>query len=313
MKAGLFSRFSIGETLALLIAALGLAITIYQFISTEKISLQVKLESSISLLQDDPILKDDLKILYRGEPAPGISRADFLIANNGNKSISSSEIVVAPTITFDKSLKILSAKTAALDPPNMAVTISIANEGNAIRIAPDLLNPTDYIRVVIYLSAPMKELPEATARINGLKKLILEDARPEKTPVKGQISWTTYLVGFFVVMSLALLIPMTRETKLHRIVRRKLKNNNELLTALESPSDFRHFIADNLSFCITEEKNTINKHLAEYEESNNEASKQKLTAFIRSVITDTGGAEIAFFFLLPLITIGSYFIYTQLY
>ncbi|WP_207281232.1 hypothetical protein [Pseudomonas sp. FW300-N2F2] len=313
MATKFFPRFGIFEFISLIIGVLGVAVTIYQATNSEKMSLQVRMESSISLLQEDPILKDELQIFYRGEPVSGISRLDFLIVNNGEKPISASEIVLAPTIYFDSGSKVLSAKITSMDPPDINAKLIILGDDNAVRIDPNLLNPTDYVRMSIYLRNPPAVLPRVQARITGLKKVDFTDARPEKNPVKKEVSWLVYPVGVIMGVFLLFLFPMFRESSQHRRLRSRLTSNNNLVKELSSSDDFQSFITQNMAFAINSEKSTMMSLLESYAAEGSDDNKRRLVASIERVAMETGGAEILFYICPFVLGASGFYIYYQLF
>ncbi|MBV4493093.1 hypothetical protein [Pseudomonas oryzicola] len=305
-------KFNLFEAMSFIATLVGCLIAVYQIFFSEKMSLQVSMESSISLLQEDPMLGGDIQVLYLGEPVPGISRLDFLILNNGEKSISSSEIVAAPTLHFDQESKVLFSKITSSDPSDVNAKITPARQENSVTIDPGMLNPTDYIRFSVYLKDSNPSLPNVTARIKGLKKIEFIDARPEYSPVKKQLPWTVYPIGFFVIAFALFSVPMFREYRQHKALRRRIKEDPELVSKIEQPEDFRRFIAK-MSFAITSEKTMMSSLLEQYSSDSNEINKRRLIAQIEQIIQDTGGSEILACMCPIVILGGASYIYFQLF
>ncbi len=105
---------------SIVLATVGVIAPILWSYYTNTSSIEIRLESSLSLLKDDPLLKEDLVITYKGKPVTGLTRMDFLLLNKGRTPITQSDIYDAPKITFGEESKLIAAIVTSKNPPNLA-------------------------------------------------------------------------------------------------------------------------------------------------------------------------------------------------
>jgi len=120
---------------------------------------------------------------------------DFLLLNSGRTAITGADIIQPSAVHFDNDIKAIAAFAASKDPKDLEVDVRIQSDAESVAIVLSLLNPTDYVRVAVYLTGNPSSLPNVPARIKGIKSIGLVDRRPEQAPVRLGVGVATYIVG----------------------------------------------------------------------------------------------------------------------
>jgi len=210
-------------------------------------SLEVRLISSITILEKDPII-DELTILYKDKPIKKLTKIHCAIINNGQKPIIRNDIETFPIIDLGVNSRILSARVIKTDPPNIECrVIEDSSSGKAV-VDFSLLNPEDIVEFDIYFAGSIETPPSVSARIIGVKKLAFIDQTIAPVQPSKKVGFWIYIILFYCLLSaiafpIALFEYMKQKIAFFTIIR-----NPRYFENMTSPELFKSYIQKNMPF-----------------------------------------------------------------
>jgi hypothetical protein len=143
--------------------------------SKRKKKLICKLFPSLSLVDVRTEVKDKIKIYYNDDLVENLSMTKVKIRNTGNLSIRKEDIIKPLEFNFGEKLSVIDSSVIDTEPEGITVNLESNNEkNNLIRCFFDLLNPDDEFTLQFVCLGESKELPNITARIEGIKQIEVE-------------------------------------------------------------------------------------------------------------------------------------------
>jgi hypothetical protein len=165
--------------------------------SKRKKELICKLFPSLSLVDVRTEVKDKIKIYYNDDLVENLSMTKVKIRNNGNLSIRKEDIIKPLEFNFGEKLSVIDYSAIDTEPEGITVNLESNNEkNNLIRCFFDLLNPGDEFTLQFVCLGESKELPNITARIEGVKQIEVEtiSASEEKIERMRKLGkWSIYM------------------------------------------------------------------------------------------------------------------------
>lgn len=118
--------------------------------SLQKNSLKISLNYFSTLFDNiDSEIKQNLKLVYKGNEIQDINSIEFTIENDGTKPLR--DIIKPLTLSIPKDFEILDANVQRISPNGREVNVSIDKEKNVITIYFPLLNPKEnFILKILY-------------------------------------------------------------------------------------------------------------------------------------------------------------------
>ncbi|ELF5327087.1 hypothetical protein ACJXBB_001318 [Vibrio cholerae] len=224
---------------------------------------------------------DGLEIKYKGSPLNTLSRTSFLIENTGSKPLIEGDIVAPIKIDVPKGVTIFEATIDVKIPDNLDVQLKKSD--SSVEVLFSLLNPDD--RVYLSLLTDSKALGfTASARIAGVKKLLVYHAPPEKLSMKSLVWIVVALLGLGIIILAVLMISdFPQEYK----VKRAIKKNNLPIPDFESFEEARNWVNRTFSFTTREEREPLFRLLQRFEKNEQKISNDDVADEISLYIPKT--------------------------
>jgi hypothetical protein len=197
------------------------------FLQREVKSLQIVILASSSMVAVEPTVAQDIKILYRDQPAQNLSLIQVKVENNGNQPIRGEDYEQPIRLAFPSQSKIVEGTPLESNPPNIGLTVK--TEGNIATLSPILLNEGDRIIlrfIVIDMPSSVSEKPFQIAggRIVGVKDIPIVRAITEKQVQESSpTSPLEFLTSFIVLGVLALMMVRSLEQLLLLLIKRVIR------------------------------------------------------------------------------------------
>ena len=148
-------------------------------------------------------VRPDLKVLYRGEEVTDLTELQFIIANDGQRSIR--DWIEPLSVTLPNHTKVLDATILHKHPSELAVTTKISSEeGNAQKVTLEfpLLNRGDFFLLKLLIKGDLN--PQQLAF-----RILVDDLPPSIKPVympittssqpPSRVDWPPIVVGLFLI------------------------------------------------------------------------------------------------------------------
>lgn len=294
----------------LLIAIVGVLAPIVWDYYTGQRAIEVKILSSISILEEDPIL-EELTVSFKNKVVKNLTKINFALINSGRRPIADEEVKTFPTINFGKKTEVLLATITRTDPKNINCSIVENVESGSISVHFDLINPSDVIEFNVYISGLFADSPLINSRIKGIKHIdVIDKTLEQVTPTK-KIGLSVYIVAPVIFLFTIILPYMLKEFNTHRNSRKLLRNNPELLRGVDSILEFEEFIGNNLTYVNSEEQTKL-REILDDDDSDFANKKAKLIGQITRLIQRASGAESGFYLSIVIIIMGAGFLYWKL-
>jgi hypothetical protein len=113
----------------------------------------------------------DLQVILDGDKIENPFVSSIKITNTGSKPVASADFESPMVLTTEKPARLVTARLAGSTPKGIPVELQIAD--GKIKILPFLSNPGDEITIALVTSG--KPVVQPTARIAGIKEVIVED------------------------------------------------------------------------------------------------------------------------------------------
>ena len=221
-----------------------------------KRALEVRILSTISLLEKDPIL-DELVISYRDKLITNLTKTRFVVINTGKKPITEDEVRVFPTIDFGPEAEILVTKIIRTDPPYIVCSIMANQHPGKATLIFRLLNPNDLVDFSVYVTGPIEKSPTINARIEGIKQVSIVDKIAEQIEAPRRTVWPIYIAVVFTVFLVILILFALKQTLSQRRIRNLLTGNPDLLNRILDKSQFERFIRDRMGFILEKQREEL--------------------------------------------------------
>ena len=139
-------------------------------------------------------VKDNLQVLFDGNPVKDIQLLIIKIINTGNVSIKSEDYERPLNLNFDENAQILAAEVIETNPNNIEASANI--EEKKVFISPTLLNKGDSLTIKILVNQFNNQI-SIDARIVGVKEIQNIVEKDIKTELKFFI--IGILIGMIIV------------------------------------------------------------------------------------------------------------------
>jgi hypothetical protein len=182
---------------ALIAAILGVVVPVglWQWDLRAK-SLAVSLLSSVELQTPASISMPDLKLTIAGEAIDSPVLSTVELTNDGAKPIASADFESPLELQFGPSAKVLRARVASTEPPELNPQIEVTTQ--AKRIRPMLLNPGDKLSLTILTTGPVPVV-SPRARIAGVSSVRFKGIRDSSSSGFALISTSLAACGGLVL------------------------------------------------------------------------------------------------------------------
>ena len=179
-------------------------------IGKRKKKLICKLFPSLSLVDVRTEVKDRIKIYYDDNLVENLSMTKVKIKNNGNLPIRKEHVVKPLEFNFGENLSVIDYRVINTEPKGITVNLELNNENNLIRCPFDLLNPSDEFTLQFVCLGESEELPNITARIEGIKQIGVEtlSVSEEKFERMKRLGIVYIAGGFFMFIIAFALYPI---------------------------------------------------------------------------------------------------------
>jgi len=173
------------QFVGVVVAILATLVAYYIFSQEREVkALQIVILANTSLVEIEPIIAEDIRLIYRDEPAVNLSLIQVKVENVGNQAIRSEDYVQPIRFVFPSEVKIVEASVSDSNPPNIGMKAQI--ETNAATLSPVLLNAGDRVIfrfIVVNMPADIGENPFQIegARIVDVQSIDVIQAIEEKT------------------------------------------------------------------------------------------------------------------------------------
>jgi hypothetical protein len=255
--------------------------------------LNVELRSSISILENDPIL-DNITIYFNDNKISNLVKYQFVISNNGKVPIVEEDIKTSPKIQFNNSSKIIAQNIKSKSYDELEFNLIADSLKNCLFINFPLLNPKDFVEFVVYVSDCNDCKPNISARITGISYLSIEDETVVEVETKKSLGVFEYVTGVFGIVCLIFFFLMLREALQHSKIRKLIRQSPEIIDSKNSVEALNEFVASNLYFLTNDEKKDIENTLANKRLAlEDRISKGKIK--IKRYIQETGGSQVVFY------------------
>lgn len=128
-------------------------------------SLAYQIITRVSLISPPNSIRDNLQILYHGQPINNLQIFLLRIINNGKQPIDEKDFKKPLSFIFSEDAQVLSVETIEINPENLEVNFE--KDGNKIALNPVLLNSNDSIEIKVIVNTN-KQLVKCDARIIGV-------------------------------------------------------------------------------------------------------------------------------------------------
>lgn len=295
----------------LLIALIGIVITIFWGQYTGRKSLEIRIMSIMSLLEKDPVL-DELTISYKDKVITNLTKVQFVVLNTGRTPITEEDVKVFPTIDFGPKAELLLTKILRMDPPNINCSITRDQDPSKVTLKFSLLNPTDFVEFSVYITGLIEESFIVNSRIKGIKQVNVVDKTAGQIKPSRRVGWTIYMVGIFTLLLAVSFFPSVQERRIHLRTRKLLADNPHLLEKMTEKSEFERFIGDNISFVTNGEMKKLRSIL--YNDTREFLDqKANLVSLITQYIKAPSGVEIVYYAVILLVPVGILYVLWQLF
>lgn len=158
-------QFIITTIIAILAIVAGFVIYLLQ---RSKKSLAYEVISKLPLLSAKEEIKNELQILYKGNPVKNVHLFTLKIINDGNQPIASNDFEKPLYFNLSGDVQILSAEVVSTKPDNL--NPSLIYDVNRFGIEPLLLNSKDFIEIKAIINTEKFSF-KPDARIVGVKEV----------------------------------------------------------------------------------------------------------------------------------------------
>ncbi|QSB19466.1 hypothetical protein JN403_24630 [Pseudomonas sp. 15A4] len=158
----------------------------------------------------------DLQVILDGDKIENPFVSSITITNTGSKPVASADFESPMVLTTEEPARLVTARLAGSTPKGIPVELQIAD--GKIKILPFLSNPGDEITITLVTSG--KPVVKPTARIAGIKEIIVEDfTTPRTKPVAalwagfvsvGCFCLYTFYMGYGRLLKPAVISPWIR-------------------------------------------------------------------------------------------------------
>jgi len=274
-------------------------------------ALEARILSSISLLEKDPIL-DELTISYGDKVVTNLTKTRFVVINTGKTPITEDEVKAFPTIDFGQEAEILVTKILRTDPPNIVCNIITDQHLGKVTLSFGLLNPTDLVDFIVYVTGPIDKSPTIDARIEGIKQVNIVDETAEQIEAPRRTVWPVYIAGVPIVFFGILILFAVKGTLSQRRARNLLTSNPHLLEEMTDKSQFERFIRDRMGF-ITEKQREELRSILDGEAKGFQDRRAQLIDLLTQRIGETAASTNALYFLIVCVSVLIIYIFWQLF
>ena len=296
----------------LVVAILGIGTPILWDWFQSRRSLEVRIVSYISLLETDPIV-DGVVVSYKGNQIDNLTKYVLRVSNTGSQPISEDEVISFPKIAFQGAAKVISTEVIHVDPTGLAASLETDADKKTVKAGFQLLNPTDYFELAIYIDGPSKSAPKVSGRIKGIKTLNVVDLTesiPDATESRRQRGWAFYTVGGFTIFGYLVCFAMLAELKQQFFLKRRLRNEPSFLDALQTRSEFEEFILGNMDFPTSTELAELRELLKTWDDVTDEDQlREQLRMRIRHLTNNSNAAFGGGLFIAFLVLVGTYYVF----
>ena len=151
-----------------------LVMVILHIRSKKKKKLTCILFPSLSLVDIRTEVKDRIKIYYDEKLVENLLMTKVKIRNNGNLPIRREDVIKPLEFEFGENLDVIDFGVIDTEPEGITVKLESNSENNLVRCVFDLLNAGDELTLQFVCLGESKELPNITARIEGVKQIDVE-------------------------------------------------------------------------------------------------------------------------------------------
>ena len=255
-----------------------------------KPKLKIELRSSISILEKDPIL-ENISVYFEDKRITNLIKYQFVIQNIGNIPINKSDIISLPTLTFGNSARIIAYDINSKSFRDVEFSLQTDTTFSFLTFNFPLLNSSDFVEFVVYVTDCINCKPDVSARITGISNIFIEDKTLIKPETVKSLSIFHYLAIAIALLFLILLICLYNDARQHSKVKKMLRKNSDFLDKINTLSELKEFIATNMYFTTDDEKKELNNIFDdESTDVNNKIYFLKIK--IKGIIQETGGAQI---------------------
>ncbi|HEC85493.1 MAG: hypothetical protein DRR19_14065 [Candidatus Parabeggiatoa sp. nov. 1] len=235
--------------LLIVIAIVGIIAPIVWDTYQGSVSLELQHLSTVTVFESPELEK--LQIFYDGRPIKSVYRMGFNLVNVGRNPIRKEDIVSFPTLKFQGDGELLDIQVEKVEPSNLQYSYNVDKAKKQLSITFPLFNSGDSIQFRVLLGGSLPSY-DATARIAGVRELIVVDRTKELQEQRKSISWTVYFVGFF---TFSLLLGAFIQRSKEKRVKKSFLIDGTSLPRFNTKEEYRKFVHDNFSY--TAKRKTI--------------------------------------------------------
>ena len=162
------------------VIAIILTLLIY-FITRKKKSLSYEVLSESPLISISDEIKSGLQVLYNGKPVENIHLCLIKFMNDGNVPIAANDYERPLTLSFGDPSSLVYVEKMQVTPSNLTLHIDVS--GQAITVAPIMLNPGDSFTVKALINQYGGEF-DVDARVLGVKSIYTPPKSDRKIKVR---------------------------------------------------------------------------------------------------------------------------------
>lgn len=269
-----------------------------------------QLASSTLIERSDNLQK--LQFLYDGEPVSKLSQQVIAVFNAGRTPIEAGDVYVPLVIKFPKGVQIFELNIEQKYPANIEVSHYFDQKDNSLRVDFPLLNPGDWIRFGVLLDGSDAELT-ASARITGIKKIILVDRRDQFQGGKKKMSLIRGLLAFFILpIAFLIFIGMFFDARKEKTTLKLYSAGGLSIPTRTKKDEYLKFISSTLSFRTEPERNKLLEIFKKIPEGQNidEAKQQEFEKMTKELLSQRLYTGSFFFVFALVIVLGMLYIWT---
>ena len=189
---------------SIIIALLGVTLTIIFFIKSKKIKLPYYAVRSVNLVRDMVSSIESLEMLYSGEHIENLTATKIALWNAGHDTINSQDIASAAPLTVHiKGGKILDAKVDQTKNPANNFSVDIADDKSSATIQFDYIDKNEGVVIRLFHTGRSSEDIEIRGKIKGVGKPIPILVPP---PPLFELAIMCFIVPIILIASLILLL-----------------------------------------------------------------------------------------------------------
>ncbi len=212
-----------------------IALIISFFLGQEFKALEVVILASTSLVEVDPSVAENIRVLYKDKPVSNLSLFQTRIENRGTQTIREEDYVQPIQFVFPSQAEIVDAMVLESSPPNIGMTVTM--ERNVVTLSPVLLNEGDRV-IVRFIVINMPTIYSAQpimihGRIAGVKDIRFVTAIERTETTGGGIP------PILTEVIVALLVGLIGVQFAYGITMRAVRRQAVLETELEMQSEKR--------------------------------------------------------------------------